>query len=241
MCLHFAAPSNDAALPTADRGCSSSNKASSDRDYSSIIVWLAPTSLSTSSYLLSERSEARIPAEEPVFFEDVVQPIEEAERQPQTPRPYLLHDDASGVTLYRCSSVTASGFEKQSKLEDFLAQLPPLFGELVADFPRLFQLPDADPPNRSVKHYIFTAPDSIPAARPAYPLPHTKMQAMKTQMRELIDKGWVVPSSSLWASPILLVPKDQGANLRLCIDFRDLNALTKKDRFPHPRSGPSLW
>ena len=170
-----------------------------------------------------------------MFFEDVVQPIDEAKRQPQTPRPYLLYDDSSGVTLYRCSSVTASGFEEQSKLEDFLAQLPPLFGELVADFPRLFQPPDADPPNRSVKHYIFTAPDSILAARPAYPLPHTKLQAMKTQMRELIDKGWVVPSSSPWASPILLVPKDQGGNLRLCIDFRDLNALTKKDRFPLPR------
>ena len=60
------------------------------------------------------------------------------------------------------------------------------------------------------------------------------MQAMKTQIQELIDKGWVVPSSSLWASPILLVPKDQGANLRLCVDFRDINALTKKDRFPFP-------
>ena len=94
-----------------------------------------------------------------MFFEDVAQPIEEAERQPQTPRPYLLHDDSSGVTLYKCSSVTASGFEEQSKLEDFLAQLPLLFKELVANFPRLFQPPDADPPNRSVKHYIFTVPD----------------------------------------------------------------------------------
>ena len=58
---------------------------------------------------------------------------------------------------------------------------------------------------------------------------------MKTQMQELINKGWVVPSSSLWASPILLVPKDQGTNLRLCINFHNLNALTKKNRFPFPR------
>ena len=98
---------NDAALPTADRGCSPRDKASSDEDYSSIVVWPALTSLTTSSYLLSERSEARIPAEEPVFFKDIAQPIEEAEHQLQTPRPYFLHDDSSGVTLYRCSSVTA--------------------------------------------------------------------------------------------------------------------------------------
>ena len=91
-----------------------------------------------SSYLLTEQSEARIPSEEPVFFEDVAQLIEEVEHQPQTPRPYLLHDDSSGVTLYRCSSVIVSGFKEQSKLKDFLAQLLPLFGELVADFPRLF-------------------------------------------------------------------------------------------------------
>ena len=51
-------------------------------------------------------------------------------------------------------------------------------------------------------------------------------------MRELIDKGWVEASVSLWASPILFVPKDEGTKHRMCIDFRDLNVLTKKDRFP---------
>ena len=58
---------------------------------------------------------------------------------------------------------------------------------------------------------------------------------MREQMRELIDKGWVEPSASPWASPILFVPKDGGKQHRMCIDFRDLNALTKKDRFPLPR------
>ena len=58
---------------------------------------------------------------------------------------------------------------------------------------------------------------------------------MTEQMRELIDKGWVVPSASPWAAPILFVPKDDGTKLRMCVDFRDLNALTKKDAFPLPR------
>ena len=55
-------------------------------------------------------------------------------------------------------------------------------------------------------------------------------------MHKLIDKGWVVPSASPWASPILLVPKDEGKKLRICVDFRNLNALTKKDAFPLPRT-----
>ena len=54
-------------------------------------------------------------------------------------------------------------------------------------------------------------------------------------MTELISKGWVTPSTSPWAAPILFVPKGDGSQLRMCVDFRDLNALTKKDAFPLPR------
>ena len=131
--------------------------------------------------------------------------------------------------------MTASGFAEAEALKEFISKLSPSFRELVNEFPFLFAPPDKDPPNRAVKHYIHVSPDCVPAARRAYPLSHTKLEAMRSQMRELVDKGWVVPSCSPWASPILLVPKDQGKKLRLCIDFRDLNALTKKDRFPLPR------
>ena len=58
---------------------------------------------------------------------------------------------------------------------------------------------------------------------------------MHKQIRELIDKGWVQESSSPWAAPVLFVPKNGRKKQRMCIDFRDLNALTKKDRFPLPR------
>ena len=148
---------------------------------------------------------------------------------------YRLNPDSSVLSLLHRASVTASGFEEAERLKQFIDQLSPSFRSLVGEFPQLFQPPDRDPPDRPAKHYIYVAPDVVPAARRAYPLPHSKLEVMRSQMRELIDKGWVVPSSSPWASPILLVPKDQGKSLRLCIDFRDLNALTKKDRFPLPR------
>ena len=136
--------------------------------------------------------------------------------------------------LYR-NSVTASGFAEQEELAHFKDGLPSDFRAVVDEFATLFQPPDSDPPSRSVKHYICVPPDVVPAARKAYPLPQHKLQAMREQMRELIDKGWVEPSASPWASPILFVPKDGGKKHRMCIDFRDLNALTKKDRFPLPR------
>ena len=86
-----------------------------------------------------------------------------------------------------------------------------------------------------MKHHIYLPNDVVPVTAPAYPLGLVKCSAMREQMRELIDKGWVAPSASPWASPILLVPKDDGKKLRMCVDFRNLNALTKKDAFPLPR------
>ena len=82
---------------------------------------------------------------------------------------------------------------------------------------------------------IYVPLDHVPAARNAYPLSGTKLEAMRTQMTELIEKGWVLPSESPWAAPILFVSKDGGKALRMCVDFRDLNALTIRDRFPLPR------
>ena len=231
MYLHFASEQPSHYGPTSERGCSVAGTG----DRGSLVLWLALSSLTTSSYAIFDHNELRSPPEESGFLEESPPPAGEEAQQMRPAFPQLFSHDATSFTLARNSSVTASGFEELSKLKDFLDRLSPSFRGLVNQFSFLFQPPDREPPNRSVKHYIFVSPDSVPAARPAYPLPHLKKEAMKTQMRELIDKGWVTPSASPWASPILLVPKDQGKNLRLCIDFRDLNALTKKDRFPLPR------
>ena len=146
-----------------------------------------------------------------------------------------FNPDTFAVEYIQRNSVTASGFAEQEELVKFKESLPTDFRAVVDEFSILFQPPDSDPPSRSVKHYICVPPDIVPAARKAYPLPQHKLQAMREQMKELIDKGWVEPSASLWASPIFFVPKDGGKQYRMCIDFCDLNALTKKDRFPLPR------
>jgi hypothetical protein len=55
---------------------------------------------------------------------------------------------------------------------------------------------------------------------------------LKIQLQELLDKGYIRPSSSPWGCPTLFVKKDK--TLRLCVDYRQLNAVTIKNRYPLP-------
>lgn len=68
---------------------------------------------------------------------------------------------------------------------------------------------------------------------PLYKLSLEELEACKRYIEENLDKGFIVPSQSPWAAPILFVRKHDGA-LRFCVDYRKLNALTVKDRYPLP-------
>ena len=85
-----------------------------------------------------------------------------------------LNPDTFAVECIQRNSVTASGFAEQEELVKFKESLPTDFRAVVDEFSTLFQLPDSDPPSRSVKHYICVPPDVVPAARKAYPLPQHK-------------------------------------------------------------------
>ena len=131
-------------------------------------------------------------------------------------------------------SVTADTPEEQEERVKFLESLADDLRKVVESAPILFSAPDAEPPEREVKHTIRLTPDSAPIKRRPYPLPINKLEAMREQMNELIQHNWVEPSESPWGAPVLFVPKKNG-QLRMCIDFRDLNSMTIDDSYPLPR------
>ena len=132
------------------------------------------------------------------------------------------------------NSVTAESEEERRQLQKFLQTLPPDLLSVVKKHEGVFAPPDREPPNRQVKHVIKLHPDAIPMKRGPYLLPQHKLEVMHSQISELADKGWIERSNSAWGAPILFVPK-KNKELRMCVDYRDLNAVTVDDCFPLPR------
>ncbi|GJU35492.1 putative reverse transcriptase domain-containing protein [Tanacetum coccineum] len=106
---------------------------------------------------------------------------------------------------------------------------------IVRDFPKVFpeDLPGL-PPARPVEFQIDLIPGAAPVARAPYRLAPSEMKELSEQLQELSDKGFIRPSSSPWGAPILFVKKKDGS-FRMCIDYRELNKLTVKNRYPLPR------
>ncbi|GJU45470.1 putative reverse transcriptase domain-containing protein [Tanacetum coccineum] len=106
---------------------------------------------------------------------------------------------------------------------------------IVKNFPEVFpeDLPGL-PHTRQVEFHIYLVPGAAPVARAPYRLAPSEMKELADQLQELSDKGFIRPSSSPWGAPVLFVKKKDGS-LRMCIDYRELNKLTVKNRYPLPR------
>ncbi|GJR22328.1 putative reverse transcriptase domain-containing protein, partial [Tanacetum coccineum] len=105
----------------------------------------------------------------------------------------------------------------------------------VRDFPEVF--PDdltGLPPVREIEFRIDLIPGALPVVKSPYRLAPSEMQELSNQLKELQEKGFIRPSHSPWGAPVLFVKKKDGA-LRMCIDYRELNKLTIKNRYPLPR------
>nr|GEX84535.1 hypothetical protein [Tanacetum cinerariifolium] len=90
------------------------------------------------------------------------------------------------------------------------------------------------PPTRQVEFQIDLIPGAAPVARAPYRLASSEMKELSDQLQEHFDKGFIRPSSSHWEDPVLIVKKKDGS-FRTCIDYRELNKLTVKNRYPLPR------
>ncbi|GJS28709.1 putative reverse transcriptase domain-containing protein, partial [Tanacetum coccineum] len=103
---------------------------------------------------------------------------------------------------------------------------------IIWDFSEVFpeDLPGL-PPMRQVEFQIDLVPSGAPVARASYRLAPLKLQELSTQLQELSDKGFIRPIFLPWGAPVLFVKKKDGS-FRMCIDYRELNKLTVKNRYP---------
>ncbi|GJS31410.1 putative reverse transcriptase domain-containing protein [Tanacetum coccineum] len=109
---------------------------------------------------------------------------------------------------------------------------------IVQDFPKVFpKYLLGLPPTRQVEFQIDLVPGAAPVARAPYRLAPSEMKELSEQLKELSDKGFIRPSSSPWGAPVLFVKKKDGS-FRMCIDYRELNKLTVKNRYSRSKRIP---
>lgn len=96
------------------------------------------------------------------------------------------------------------------------------------------EIPPGEPPDRGVPHTIPLQPGSSPPFRPMYRLSPHEYEEMKKHVTDLINKGFIQPSTSPFGAPILFVAKKDNT-LRMVVDYRALNKLTIKNKYPLPR------
>ena len=112
--------------------------------------------------------------------------------------------------------------------------------ELLTEFSDVFApLPAGLPPSRQVDHTIELQPGAQPCWRPTYRMSPLELKEVRKQLDDLLEKGWIRPSVSPYRAPILFVRKKEGT-LRMCIDYRELNKQTVKNRYPLPRQDELL-
>jgi hypothetical protein len=103
---------------------------------------------------------------------------------------------------------------------------------VVRDFPDVFpENLSGIPPDHEIEFQIDLVLGAQPVAKAPYLLAPSKMKELMAQLKDLLNKGFIRPSISPWGSPVLFVKKKDGS-MRMCIDYRGLNKLTIKNRYP---------
>jgi hypothetical protein len=106
---------------------------------------------------------------------------------------------------------------------------------VVCEFPNVFPKDLLGlPPDRDVEFTIELEPRTAPISRRPHRMASLELAEMKRQLEELFEKGFIQPSTSMWGSPAIFFKKKDDT-LRMCVDYRPLNVVTIKNKYPLPR------
>jgi hypothetical protein len=105
----------------------------------------------------------------------------------------------------------------------------------VSEYPDVFpEELSGMPPDREIEFVIELVPGTAPIFKISYRMATYQLAELKEQLQELLDRGYIRPSASPWGAPIIFVLKKDGMQ-RMCVDYRSLNEVTIKNKYPLPR------
>ncbi|GBG64593.1 hypothetical protein CBR_g45650 [Chara braunii] len=110
----------------------------------------------------------------------------------------------------------------------------PRITELLNAYDDVFEAPQGVVPDRSIRHEFILEAGAVPPRGCIWRMSEEELSVLEAQLDDLLEKGWIRPSSSPYDAPVLFVRK-KNKDLRLCIDYRKLNAQTVKNADPLPR------
>ncbi|XP_049378066.1 LOW QUALITY PROTEIN: uncharacterized protein LOC125842802 [Solanum stenotomum] len=147
------------------------------------------------------------------------------------------HTPTGIISFMRARRLVASGclaylaYVRDVSREDSSVDSVPVVREFADVFPT--DLPGL-PPDRDIDFAIDLEPDTRPISIPPYRMAPAELRELSAQLEDLLGKGFIRPSVSPWGAPVLFVKKKDGT-MRMCIDYRQLNKVTVKNRYPMPR------
>ena len=145
-------------------------------------------------------------------------------------RKMIKREEVEALILGMATIETTTG--KQTEEKELQESATIILREFKDVFPE--ELPKALPPARPVDHRIELLPGSQPCAQRMYRMSAAELDEMKNQLDDLLSSGLIRPSISPFGAPVLFVKKKDGG-MRMCIDYRALNRITIKNRYPLPR------
>eukprot|EP00253_Pinus_taeda_P005217 PITA_05217 len=144
----------------------------------------------------------------------------------------IRYKDDAGIEqeMQRIKRPVQVGYAETKNKENLLEHLP-VIKEFADVFPE--EIPGL-PPKRDIDFTIDLILGAAPVSRTPYRMSVLELTELKMQLQELLDKNYIRPSVSPWGAPVLFVRKKDGT-LRMCIDYRQLNKLTIKNKYPLPQ------
>jgi hypothetical protein len=138
---------------------------------------------------------------------------------------------SDGVQIEHIATMPSrKAYYKKSIAGPTLDQVP-----VVCEYPDVFpeELPGM-PPDRDIEFIIELVLGTTPIAQRPYRMYPQELEELKKQLADMLSKGLIRPSASPWGSPVIFVDKRDGT-IRLCVDYRKLNEVTIKNKYPLPK------